>query len=486
MYFQVGIGLVIKFLKKMVNEKFLLIPFIFILWSINIVYSDPPPLPPSLPKLENSINSQNINSLPNSSQQSVDSKKDSDNENSDVDSFIDLGNNKLPNLGKNPIEDLKLDELKLPDLKKDNISPSLLDDGKNPTQKISSPVPESSVIEPQINKPILVDDSLKPQVTVPIVPVLLPATIAPNKEQESDIDKPINNIEEDIDTATPLQKENFIAPQTSIPNALPIMSEKNTKSEIKASPIISKPPLIGDEKLEKPKAQTLVPVFVKPNEFNKDIEKKDNDLVKEEATEKTLIKQDSSTNTVNSEEKSSELTTFIQNEVQMLLLPNDDMVLGKLTEEAKLEQMDIYSFIQMFKKIYDSQNREKQKIIIDNFIDNYDSDFHINHYVPANNVIYEAFDAVKKDNLFALRALLDNYPIIQRRKDDQNTLLDEAIKANHYYIAKFLIIRGININALDSNCRTALEISATLNDNINCLIKKALGYTVYSKCHDSD
>jgi hypothetical protein len=56
----------------------------------------------------------------------------------------------------------------------------------------------------------------------------------------------------------------------------------------------------------------------------------------------------------------------------MLFLPNDDIVLGKLTNKAKLEQMDMYSFVLIFQQIFDTESREKQRRIVNNFIDYYD------------------------------------------------------------------------------------------------------------------
>ncbi|WP_341747330.1 ankyrin repeat domain-containing protein [Candidatus Tisiphia endosymbiont of Dascillus cervinus] len=67
---------------------------------------------------------------------------------------------------------------------------------------------------------------------------------------------------------------------------------------------------------------------------------------------------------------------------------------------------------------------------------------------------------------------MDNYPIIQRRGNDNYTLLHEAAETNNYYIAKLLIMRGINIKATNYHCRTALDISDEQNNNVGCLIMK--------------
>ncbi|MCC8483286.1 MAG: ankyrin repeat domain-containing protein, partial [Rickettsia endosymbiont of Labidopullus appendiculatus] len=135
-------------------------------------------------------------------------------------------------------------------------------------------------------------------------------------------------------------------------------------------------------------------------------------------------------------------------------------------------QMAMYAFIQMFKRIYDSEHRENQRKIINRFIDNYNRDVHITNSI-VNDSTDRAFEAVGKNNLFTLRVLLDNYSIIQKRGNDNYTLLHEAAETGNYYMAKFLIMRGVNINATDYHYRTALEISDEQNNNVSCLIRKA-------------
>jgi len=66
---------------------------------------------------------------------------------------------------------------------------------------------------------------------------------------------------------------------------------------------------------------------------------------------------------------------FISNESQVLLLPDDDVVLGRLTEEARLTQMDFRTYSKLFWKEYYRLSREKQRQVIEEFIDNYDENF---------------------------------------------------------------------------------------------------------------
>ena len=49
---------------------------------------------------------------------------------------------------------------------------------------------------------------------------------------------------------------------------------------------------------------------------------------------------------------------FVNNEAQVLILPNDDVVLGELTESARINDMDLYLYI---KKFWENYNRIKRE-----------------------------------------------------------------------------------------------------------------------------
>nr|MBA2628776.1 hypothetical protein [Rickettsiaceae bacterium] len=74
---------------------------------------------------------------------------------------------------------------------------------------------------------------------------------------------------------------------------------------------------------------------------------------------------------------------FVNNEAQVLILPNDDIVLGILVDEAKLDQMDFRSYVDKFWKNYNRLKREPKRLEIERFIYNYDELF------DTNNSLYE-------------------------------------------------------------------------------------------------
>ncbi|WP_017443263.1 ankyrin repeat domain-containing protein [Rickettsia gravesii] len=190
----------------------------------------------------------------------------------------------------------------------------------------------------------------------------------------------------------------------------------------------------------------------------------------------TIQKQD---NNVNNE--TSELVTkFVKDETQMLLLPDDDIVLGKLTEQATLEQMDMYAYIELFQKKEEWIASAERRKVVESFI-KYGNDINKKKDIYANlsycSAVENAFRAVDRNNLFGLRALLDVYPILQDKGRSGETLLTAAIYNDNYYLAKFLVIRGIKISTLNDECQYPLDIAlAQGNANIACMLIKAKGY----------
>jgi hypothetical protein len=71
------------------------------------------------------------------------------------------------------------------------------------------------------------------------------------------------------------------------------------------------------------------------------------------------------------EESSNDQQDFIDKETRMLLLPDDDVVLGELTYDAMIEHMDSKLFIKEFLANHDYWSRENARQETDNFIKNY-------------------------------------------------------------------------------------------------------------------
>ncbi len=104
--------------------------------------------------------------------------------------------------------------------------------------------------------------------------------------------------------------------------------------------------------------------------------KKSNKIELPKITEEDFVKNDEG---VAAKKESIELDStqlqFVNNEAQVLILPNDDVVLGKLTKQAHIDNIDLYSYIKKFWQNYNRLEREPKREEIENFIEEYDENF---------------------------------------------------------------------------------------------------------------
>ena len=177
------------------------------------------------------------------------------------------------------------------------------------------------------------------------------------------------------------------------------------------------------------------------------------------------------------EEANPDQTKFVNDEAQVLILPNDEVVLGEVTKESQLDLMDLNSYLKIFWNNYNSIKNEPARQAINNFIENYDANFNKPGASVKNenmDALSEAFKAVDKNNIYDLINLLDGYPIIQLVDCDGNTLLHKAVYKNNYSAVKFLIMKGIDLSIKNNQGVTALEIAVLQNrPEIETLLRSA-------------
>lgn len=181
---------------------------------------------------------------------------------------------------------------------------------------------------------------------------------------------------------------------------------------------------------------------------------------------------------VRSAELSPEQAKFVDNEAQVLILPNDDIVLGSLTEEARLENMDLRSYLTVFWKNYNKIKREPKRMEIDRFIDEYDENFNEEDSLYSNDQseasLNEAFKAIDKREIYSLIGFVNNYPIIHLPGAGDNNLLHEAAYVGNYPAAKFLVLKGIDLFAKNDSGNSALAVSKMFGQkHITSLLKSA-------------
>jgi ankyrin repeat protein len=179
--------------------------------------------------------------------------------------------------------------------------------------------------------------------------------------------------------------------------------------------------------------------------------------------------------------KNLDMTTdqakFVSDEAKVLLLPDGDVVLGRVSESAQIELMDAYSYISLFNSINQSYRQVVMLSKINKFIENYDEKFYpkINYTDDDYNYLFiDAAVAAAKNGFFQLKTLIDNYPILQRMDAHGYTLLHITSELDNYTLTKYLLMRGINIDVLNYNNDSALRIAEDQgNENIARLLKKA-------------
>lgn len=175
---------------------------------------------------------------------------------------------------------------------------------------------------------------------------------------------------------------------------------------------------------------------------------------------------------------SPEQAKFINDESKMLLLPDDDIVLGRIAEDAIIEEMNFEDYLRLFAKseqwYHDANRRES----INHFVSNYDKNFNSTPVMSNEEVGYNAFWAAANDNLFALRALADNFSVLDKIDDNGNSLVHTAAFYNNERIVEFLVMKGANISKRNFMWKTALDIATSESDEkIIRILRKASGNT---------
>ncbi len=190
-------------------------------------------------------------------------------------------------------------------------------------------------------------------------------------EDVASIKSDVNDIKPPSVSATPsLPKENEAMP--AVPAETKVeLPKPETQSVEKVDDTSSPTPAYAGEEVEKDvksddtptKSDSLVGKYTKQVQNSKSIQ----ELPK--ITSDEIEKSDSSSNEKVDDGKQLK---FIEDEAKVLSIPNDDVVLGELTNEAKLEQVDFREYVIKFWEFYNVIAREPKRKEIDNFIQKFD------------------------------------------------------------------------------------------------------------------
>lgn len=156
---------------------------------------------------------------------------------------------------------------------------------------------------------------------------------------------------------------------------------------------------------------------------------------------------------------SAEQQKFVSDEAQVLGLPNDDVVLGEMTMRSELEQMDFSSYVKLFWKNYDNLKNKPERELIDDFIKKHDN--HKSFYTEEElaTAFQEAERTIVSGNVYELMDLINNYPILQRKNHNGESLLHIASQNRNYFICKLLMAKGINTSLRNFHGKTAMDIA---------------------------
>ena len=229
----------------------------------------------------------------------------------------------------------------------------------------------------------------------------------------------------------------------------------------------------GDIQLEVPNYVSEVDKYTKELES-----KRENPQQVRKITDKELVSDNNKIEKftdVTSAELDDSVLEFVNNEAQVLILPNDDVTEGKLTEEAKLSMMDFRSYTKFFWSNYYKVKREAQNYNIEEFIADYDSEHRVDYtHEDVIMSLEAAFKAIANGNINDLISILDSYPILQLTGEGHNTLLHEAAYIGNYPAAKLLILKGIDISAKNAYNQTALNVAKKYrNKDVVALLNSA-------------
>ncbi|NDB82149.1 MAG: hypothetical protein EB127_05310 [Alphaproteobacteria bacterium] len=138
------------------------------------------------------------------------------------------------------------------------------------------------------------------------------------------------------------------------------------------------------------------------------------------------------------------IAEFVEQELAILLSPNDDVVLGEVSKDAQVENMDSYAYLKLFwKDFYHANSTEARN--------------NINRYIEVLSASPPEFSSeevqllsrefTRKGEVENLRVLVDHAEIdISKDSECNFSLLQDAIEASQYNSLYYLIMKGAKVS----------------------------------------
>lgn len=351
---------------------------------------------------------------------------------------------------------------------------------------------EKSEIKPQEMNPVEVNHTeTKSPDAAKTTSEVVPTEIKPSEADKND-DKTISEGTSNSSSDTQNVISQDIA--TQLPSANVSSNKSNDATENKKlasdqqAPELEQKSEIVEQNPEEEESKTITPKVNKKNdkdvkEIKKQVEQNvvDNDVANYRKHLRERLNKDKVLPTVSeqdrrtilpvetSEELEPKQLKFVNDEAQVLVLPNDEVVLGMLTYDAQIELMDFSSYVKLFWDNYNLIKNEPARKAIEHFIDVYDNKPHSYSKKEINDAFIDASSAIEKDRIYDLIALLDNYPILQLTDQNGDTLLHKAAYSSNYPAVKLLLMKGIRASKINYKNLTALDI-ATIRNKVSVIV----------------
>lgn len=166
---------------------------------------------------------------------------------------------------------------------------------------------------------------------------------------------------------------------------------------------------------------------------------------------------------------------FIANETVLLQRPNDQVVLGRITDKALLYEAPYAKYVKSFWVEFEREANSLRRQNIKMFLDQYPQKFDSSQLdiIPSetglplsrDDIDALAFDAIDDSDLVTLMALLQNFDILQTARDSiGNSLLARAVLHGNEDDIVFLLQEGIDVNTLNFNNQTPLMLAAIMGN----------------------
>lgn len=271
---------------------------------------------------------------------------------------------------------------------------------------------------------------------------------------------------EEIESRPFIETGNIVLPIS--PEVLQSMAEKEAPPEIIQEKIKEevKEEIEEEEEIEKtydkeePKiveeAEESTPAQAEPKE---EIETKEATVKKEIPREIPSIKipdQPKPKKIAVKPKQDVKLLKFIKDESILILFKDDDVILGKLTTKAKLDQMNFSTYLKLHEENNKKIQDQAQKHLTQKFIAKHSAPF-----IPLSKQYLrkEIKKEIADSSLNNIRIFVDNYDILNMSDSKGNNMLHLANIHNDFIIAKWLVMKGIKLNHLNKEYLAPIDLA---------------------------